>query len=135
MSEGTARRSPVVSIIIPAYNTALYIGEALDSIFRQTFNDYEIIVVNDGSPDTPNLEAAIAKCGREIRYMKQENRGPAAARNLGIRHARGRFLAFLDGDDIWFPDFLATTLEFLEQNPSTDMVCADCMYFGQPDWD
>jgi len=122
----------VVTVIVPAYNTARYIGETLDSIFAQTFRDYEVIVVNDGSPDTPELERVLLKYQNQIRYIKQENRGPAGARNTGIRNARGDFLAFLDGDDIWLPNFLADQLKCFEENPSLDMACADCVFFGDP---
>jgi glycosyltransferase involved in cell wall biosynthesis len=128
-------RSPVVSVVIPAYDTARYIGETLDSVFDQTFRDFEVIVVNDGSPDTADLEAVLQKYRNQIRYIKQQNRGPASARNTGMRYARGQFLVFLDGDDIWLPDFLADLLDFLEKNPLIDMACADCVYFGDPKWE
>ena len=128
-------RSPVVTVIIPAYNTARYIGETLDSVFAQTFRDCEVIVVNDGSPDTPDLEAVLEKYRNQIRYIKQDNRGAAGARNTGMRHARGQFLVFVDGDDIWLPDFLADLLDFFEKNPSVDMACGDCVYFGDPEWE
>jgi len=121
---------PVVSVIVPAYNTAPYIASTLESVLGQTFPDYEVIVVNDGSPDTPELERVIVQFQNQIRYIKQENRGLSGARNTGIRNARGEFLAFLDGDDIWLPDFLAEQLKFFAENPSLDMVCADCVYFG-----
>jgi glycosyltransferase involved in cell wall biosynthesis len=121
---------PRVSVIIPAYNTAHYIEATLESVLAQTFPDYEVIVVNDGSPDTPALERVILKYESRIRYIKQENRGLAGARNTGIRLARGEFLAFLDSDDIWLPDFLAEQLKFFAQNPSLDMACTDCIYFG-----
>jgi glycosyltransferase involved in cell wall biosynthesis len=123
----------VVSVIVPTYNTAGYIEETLDSIFAQTFRDYEVIVVNDGSPDTPELERVLLKYQNQIRYIKQENLGLSGARNTGIRNARGEFLAFPDSDDIWLPDFLADQLKFFAENPSFDMACADCVYFGDPD--
>lgn len=130
-SEGPGRKlMPRVSVIIPAYNTAKYIGETLDSVLAQTFPDYEVIVVNDGSPDTPALDSAVLKYEGRIRYIKQENRGSAGARNTGIRLAQGEFLAFLDSDDIWLPDFLAEQLNFFAENPALDMACADCVYFG-----
>jgi cellulose synthase/poly-beta-1,6-N-acetylglucosamine synthase-like glycosyltransferase len=128
-------RPPVVNVIIPAYNTAQYISHALDSVFAQTFRDYEVIVVNDGSPDTPELEAVLAKYRNRISYLKQENLGPGGARNTGMRHARGRYLAFLDSDDVWLPDFLTELVQFLEGRPFVDMVCADCTYFGDPRWE
>ena len=120
-------------MIVPAYNTARYIRDTLESVLAQTFRDYEVIVVNDGSPDTPELEKVILNYQNRICYIKQENRGLAGARNTGISHARGEFLAFLDSDDIWLPDFLAEQLKFFAENPSLDMACADCVYFGNPE--
>jgi glycosyltransferase involved in cell wall biosynthesis len=98
--------SPLVSVIIPAYDVAEFIGEALDSVFAQTFTDYEVIVINDGSPDTAKLERALAPYLSRIVYLKQENRGVSAARNTGINAARGSLIAFLDGDDVWLPNYL-----------------------------
>jgi glycosyltransferase involved in cell wall biosynthesis len=123
----------MVSVIVPSYNTAKYIGETLDSILAQTVRDYEVIVVNDGSPDTPDLERVLQNYQDQIRHIKQENRGPGGARNTGMRNARGEILAFVDSDDVWLPDFLAEQLKFLEENPSADMVCADCVFFGNGD--
>jgi len=125
--------SPVVSVIIPSYNTAQYIGDTLDSVFAQTFRDYEVIVINDGSPDTEQLESVLLKHEGRIHYLKQKNCGISGARNTGIRNARGQFLAFLDSDDIWLPEFLTEQLKFFADNPSFDMVCADCIYFGNTD--
>jgi glycosyltransferase involved in cell wall biosynthesis len=123
----------LVSVIVPSYKTAAYIGETLESIFAQTYSNYEVLVVNDGSPDTPELEKVLEAYGNRIRYMKQENRGLAGARNTGIRQARGEFLAFPDSDDIWLPGFLAEQMKFFEENPSFDLACADCIYFGDTD--
>jgi glycosyltransferase involved in cell wall biosynthesis len=120
----------MVSVVVPSYNTARYIGEALDSIFAQTFRDFEVIVVNDESPDTSELERILQNYQDRIHYIRQQNRGPGGARNTGMRQAKGEFLAFLDSDDIWSPDFLAEQLKFLAENPSVDMVCADCVFFG-----
>lgn len=127
---GLPQIARVVSVIVPSYNSAVYIEETLDSIFAQTYRDYEVIVVNDGSPDTPKLERVLAQYQNRIAYIKQENRGPAGARNTGIRHARGEFLAFLDSDDIWLPEFLEGQLNFFREDPSFDLVCADCVFFG-----
>src|ERR1700730_233454 len=123
---------PRVSVIIPAYNTAHYIEATLESVLAQTFPDYEVIVVNDGSPDTPALERVILKYESRIRYIKQENRGLAGARNTGIRLARGELLAFLDSDDIWVPDYLASQLKLFEETPSLDVVYSDALHFGDP---
>ncbi|MEP6913283.1 MAG: glycosyltransferase family A protein [bacterium] len=121
--------APSVSIVMPAYNVASYIGETLDSVFQQTFADYEVIVVNDGSPDTFELEKAIQPYLNRIRYIKQENLGAGAARNEGLRVAQGEFIAFLDADDLWLPKYLEEQLKFLHESNS-DLVCADAMHFG-----
>jgi glycosyltransferase involved in cell wall biosynthesis len=126
-------RLPKVSVIIPAYNTARYIRDTLESVLAQSFRDYEVIVVNDGSPDTPELERVLLEYQSQICYIKQENRGLAGARNTGIRHALGEFLAFPDSDDIWLPDFLSEQLRFFAEHPCLDMACADCVYFGNPE--
>src|SRR5260370_18914565 len=88
--------SPLVSVIVPAYRAATYIAETLDSILAQSFTSYEIIVVNDGSPDTEDLERVLEPYRGHIAYIVQENRGQAGARNTGLRAARGAVLAFLD---------------------------------------
>lgn len=119
-----------VSIIIPAYNAAEFIGETLDSVFAQTFSDYEVIVINDGSPDTDALEKVLARYPEKLRYLKQENKGAAAARNTGLRAAAGEFVAFLDADDTWLPSFLEKQIELL-QRTKADFVYADALLVGE----
>lgn len=121
---------PAVSVIIPAYNVATYISEALESVLAQTFNDYEVIVVNDGSSDTPELERVLEPFLEHIVYLKQDNRGAAAARNAGLYVARGEFVAFLDADDLWNPDFLSSQMSFIEHHGNCDLVYADARLFG-----
>jgi len=121
----TAPQAALVSVVIPAYNAADYITETINSVLAQTFCDYEIILVNDGSPDTPQLEQALAPYLDRIRYIKQENRGPSGARNVGILEARGKYVAFLDSDDLWLPRHLETQLRLLEKDPSLSLVYAD----------
>lgn len=121
--------APKISVVIPAYNAAAFIGETLYSVMEQTFRDFEIIVVNDGSPDTESLEKAIENYLEDVIYLKQPNAGAGVARNTAIEHARGQFIAFLDGDDIWFPDFLASQYKFLEDG-GFDMVYCDAELFG-----
>jgi glycosyltransferase involved in cell wall biosynthesis len=104
--------------------------ETLESVFQQTLRNFEIIVVNDGSPDTEKLESVLAPVRDRIVYVKRENRGPAAARNAGIRQARGAYLAFLDSDDAWLPKYLETQIEFLEKNTGVDAVYCDSRCFG-----
>lgn len=118
-----------VSIIIPAYNVASYIGETLDSVFSQTFADYDVIVINDGSPDTEELERTLARFIDRINYIKQENLGASAARNAGLRAARGEFVAFLDADDLWLPNYLEEQIKFILEH-DCDLVCADAVVFG-----
>ena len=128
----TDQASPLVSVIIPAFNAAGHIAGALESVFAQSFTDYEVIVANDGSADTPQLEQVMRPYISRIVYLKQENRGPSAARNLGIRHARGEWLAFLDSDDAWLPQYLEEQLQLLRNDPGLDMVYCDAILEGNP---
>jgi glycosyltransferase involved in cell wall biosynthesis len=121
--------APTISVIIPAYNAAAYIGETLDSVYAQTFTDYEIIVINDGSPDTQQLEKELNRFSSTLRYLKQQNRGAAAARNTGISAANGEFIAFLDADDTWLPEFLESQLAFIKSS-NADLVYCDAILVG-----
>src|ERR1044072_4386802 len=87
--------NPAVSVIMPVYNGVEYITKALDSARGQAFGDYEVIVINDGSPATDAPERKLRPYREMVTYLKQENRGPSAARNTGILAARGEFVAFL----------------------------------------
>lgn len=120
---------PRVSVVIPAYNSAEFIEEGLDSAIEQKFRDHEIIVVNDGSPDTAALERAIRTRLEDIIYIRQPNLGAGAARNTAIEHARGDIIAFLDSDDVWLPEFLASQFIFLERH-EYDMVYCDAHMIG-----
>ena len=120
---------PFVSIVIPAYNVAPFIGETLTTVFAQTFTDFEVIIVNDGSPDTEEFERALQPYIDRISYLKQENRGASAARNTGVRAARGELIAFLDADDLWSPNYLEEQLKFIREY-GCDLACADAMIFG-----
>ena len=122
---------PAVSIIIPVYNTAGYISEALESVFAQTFTDFEVIVINDGSSDTDKLEKVLELYLERIVYLKQENRGPSAARNAGIRRARGEFIAFLDSDDTWLPEYLSKQIKCFASSAELNMVYSDTWLYGQ----
>lgn len=119
-----------MSVVIPAYGVARLITEALDSVLAQTFTDYEIIVVNDGSPDTAELEEALAPYRDRIEYVVQPNRGPSAARNAGVRRARGEFVAFLDADDTLLPNFLTEHVSRARQDPAADVFYGDLLIFG-----
>lgn len=121
--------APRVSVIIPAYNVAEYIVETLESVFLQTYKDFEVIVVNDGSPDTVEFEKAIEKYSGQIIYIKQTNQGAAVARNTGINKARGGIIAFLDGDDVWLPEYLEKQIKVLDEN-KLGMIYCDALFFG-----
>src|SRR6185369_17705146 len=96
-------RTPKVSVVIPAFDIAPYVKETLDSVFAQTYNNFEVILVNDGSRDVKELEIALGSYFDRIVYAEQENLGASQARNTAICLAQGEYLAFLDGDDIWLP--------------------------------
>lgn len=120
---------PRVSVVIPAYNAVDLIPETIDSIKTQTFTDLEIIVINDGSPETAELETKLKPYFADIVYIKQPGRGAGSARNAGISIARGEFIAFIDSDDLWLPEFLSSQIAFLEKN-EFDMVYSDAFLFG-----
>lgn len=121
--------APKVSVIIPAYNVAPYISETLASVFSQTFQDYEVVLVNDGSTDTDELERLLQPHLNRIHYIKQDNQGAGAARNRAVRAARGEFLAFLDADDFWLPEHLDEQVRFITSG-DYDLVYADALMFG-----
>ncbi len=125
-----ADRAPAVSVIIPVYNAARYVSETLDSLFAQTFTDFETILVNDGSPDTDELERVLRPYLSRLIYLKQENRGPSAARNAAIKAARGEYVGLLDSDDTWMPDFLTEQMKALRQDSSIDLIYSDALLFG-----
>ncbi len=120
---------PKISIVIPAYNVAEYIVETLNSVAAQKFCEYEVIVVNDGSPNTLTFERSIYSKLDDIVYIRQPNAGAAVARNKAIEHARGELIAFLDGDDVWMPEFLATQYLFLTSG-GYDLVYCDAYLIG-----
>ena len=112
----------MISVIIPTYNTALLIERTIRSVFAQSCQEFEILIVDDGSTDD-TLEVVKAIRDERIRIFEQpENRGPAAARNRGLAEAKGEYCAFLDGDDFWEPVFLKETSGFLDTHPETVAV-------------
>ncbi len=119
-----------VSVVIPTYNRAYIIREALQSALAQTYRDIEILVVDDGSSDsTSELIAGIQS--DKIRYIRHDrNRGCSAAYNTGIKEATGQFVAFLDSDDIWKPEYLEQQVNFLGRHPEVDLVFCDTAIQG-----
>jgi glycosyltransferase involved in cell wall biosynthesis len=116
--------NPRVSVVVPCYNYGRFVGDAVGSILAQSFRDFEVIVVDDGSTDdTPDVLRQITD--QRVRVLRKPNEGCAAARNTGRALARGEFLAFLDADDLWRPTFLERQLEVLEAEPEVDYCFAD----------
>jgi glycosyltransferase involved in cell wall biosynthesis len=121
-----------ISVVIPAYCVTGYIADAIDSVLAQTFLEFEIIVVNDGCPDTVNLELVLAPylARNQIRYISQENRGVSGARNTGVRAARGALVSALDGDDLLRPNAFDVWLDVMRKHPNAGMVYGNAMFFG-----
>jgi glycosyltransferase involved in cell wall biosynthesis len=126
------RNNLLVSVIMPAYNAAVYIAEAIESVLIQNYRNFELIVVNDGSTDQTEDKVLRFK-DKRIRYFCRENKGPAGACNLGIKNSRGDFLVRLDSDDMMTPDFITKHLQEFDKHPEADLVyCDDCL-IGEDD--
>ena len=120
---------PEVSVIIPTYNSAQFLVEALQSVFDQTFKDYEIIIVDDGSTD--HTKQLISRYINEIKYIFQENAGPAKAKNRGIMSSSGIYVAFLDADDVWLPTKLEKQVSVFHQDQELAMVFTENSCFDE----
>jgi glycosyltransferase involved in cell wall biosynthesis len=116
---------PLVSVVIPAFNARATLAAAVASVHDQAFQNYEIIVVDDGSPEP--LEAWLPASSR-LTYVRQDNGGPGKARNTGIRLARGELIAFLDADDTWLPDKLAQQVAYFERYPETGLLHSAALF-------
>lgn len=119
----------MISVIIPTYNCDKYICEALDSVLHQTYLDYEIIVIDDGSTDT--TRPIIDNRYHTVRYYHVENNGVAAARNLGILMAQGELIAFLDADDKWLPEKLEKQAAMFEADETVGMIFTENSFFNE----
>ncbi|WP_010648178.1 glycosyltransferase [Oceanobacillus massiliensis] len=111
---------PLVSVIIPCFNSGEWMGETLSSVFDQTYPNIEVIVIDDGSTD--NTKEIVLNYSDEILYYYQKNKGPSAARNLGAKKARGKYIAFLDSDDVWEDNKLSLQVGYLEKNKNVQLV-------------
>jgi glycosyltransferase involved in cell wall biosynthesis len=121
---------PQVSVVIATYNRANFLPETIDSVLQQTFQEYELIVVDDGSTD--GTRTLLQSYPSRVSYLYQQNRGPSAARNLGVRHARAPWIAFQDSDDLSKPDHLETLYAYANDHPDCGMVFANGAYLGGP---
>ena len=118
---------PEVSVIIPTYNRAKIVHKAIDSVLQQTYKDYEILVVDDGSTD--NTKAALNQYGNNIVYRYKDNGGISSARNFGIENATGKYVALLDSDDYWLEKKLEKQMACFRENPSYGVVATRCASF------
>jgi len=112
--------TPLISVIIPTCNRVTFVCEAIDSVLAQTEKDFELIVVDDGSTDA--TAATVESYGERVRYLFQSNAGASAARNCGIKNARGKLITFLDSDDLWLPKKLARQMAWMNAHPEI-MLC------------
>jgi len=118
---------PKVSVIIPAYNAEKYLAETVCSVLDQSYDDYEVIVVDDGSSD--GTLGVARSFEPRIRVLPKSNGGPASARNLAIRNSRGDYIAFLDSDDLWLKDKLEKQVALLEKDPMAGLVYGEALMF------
>ena len=119
-----------VSVIIPTYNYGRFIKEAIDSVTTQTFGDFEIIVIDDGSTDN-TLEVLSGINDPRLRVITTDNGGIGAARNHGLDHAQGDYIAFLDADDVWMPKKLEIQLQIIQENPEVNFVFTNAVRFNE----
>ena len=116
---------PRVSVVIPVFNAAATVADAIESVLRQSFTDYEVVAVNDGSTDrSPQI---LARYGDRVRTIGRTNGGLSAARNTGVAVSNGEYVAFLDADDLWTPDFLARSVATLDSDPDCAMTFTDLL--------
>jgi glycosyltransferase involved in cell wall biosynthesis len=121
------RRMRLFSVVIPSYNRAQLLRQAVASVLAQSYQDFELIVVDDGSTD--ETREVLASFDSRIRVFHQKNQGPGAARNLGSKHASGEYLAFLDSDDLWFPWTLTTYVQIIKDRGRPTLVAGTLLYF------
>ncbi|WP_415060983.1 glycosyltransferase family 2 protein [Flavobacterium sp.] len=119
---------PIFSIIIPLYNKEKAIEKTLKSVFHQSFTDYEVLVINDGSTD--KSEEKVKRFSDErLRLISTENKGVSQARNLGINEAKGKLIAFLDADDYWFPNHLEKLVELHQKFPEAGLLATNYQFY------
>ena len=116
-------KTPKVSVIIPVYNSKQFIGQTIDSVFNQEYQDFEVIIVDDGSCD--GTEKVISKYKDRLTYIRKENEGISIARNTGIEQTRGEYIAFIDHDDIWLPEKLREQISLLDNNKEIRICFSD----------
>lgn len=126
-----ADMNPMVTVVVPCYNHAKYLAECLDSVLAQTYSNWEVIIVNDGSVDN-SVEVASAYCDKDvrIRLINQPNAGPSAARNRGVSAGCGQYIAFLDADNKLAPQYLELGVDYLNTHPTCTLYHTKLNFFG-----
>jgi glycosyltransferase involved in cell wall biosynthesis len=122
-------KTPLVSVVIPTYNSDKFIAQAVQSVLEQTYRSFELIVVDDGSTD--ETKDVLCQFNNSIRYHYQKNSGPSSTRNAGIKMAEGEYISFLDADDIWSPNKIEAQLDFLERHRDIGLVFSDIEEFDK----
>ena len=122
--------SPIVSVIMPCYNQGQYLNEAVESVLAQTYQNFEIIVINDGSTDEETSQILHHYDKPHVKIIHTENQGPSAARNTGIKHSSGKYILPLDADDRIEPTYLEKAVQILEENSAIGIVYCEAEYFG-----
>jgi hypothetical protein len=129
----SVEHSPTVSVITPAFNSAVYLAEAVDSVIAQSFADFELLIVDDGSTDaTVSIARRLAERDARVRVIAARHAGVSAARNAAMRAARGGYLALLDSDDVWSRDFLAAQMAIFRDLAPVDVVTGNACNLGGP---
>lgn len=131
MTGRSAAEAPLVSVIMAAYNVEEYVRESLESVLAQDWSPFEVVVVDDGSTDRT---AEIVRSFPDVRYVRQENAGPSAARNTAVQHARGELVANFDADDLLPPTRLRLQAGFLLEHPEVGAVFGRQEWLNAPDW-
>ncbi|NJN94723.1 MAG: glycosyltransferase family 2 protein [Anaerolineales bacterium] len=123
--------NPLVSVIIPAYNAQDFIAQTIESVIKQTYSHWELCIVDDGSTDDTAKIIQSYSSDNRIKYLYQQNQERAAARNHGLRCSSGRYVAFLDADDLWLPDKLKAQVQFLENQPAPALCFTQNLYINE----
>jgi len=128
---------PLVSIVMPCFNDGLYIMDSIDSAFAQSYENLELIIVNDGSTDPHTIDVLARLCDPRITVFNGERKGPAAARNMAIKHSKGKYILPLDSDDLISVDYIKRAVEIIENNPQIGVVYCRADLFGEKSgpWD
>jgi glycosyltransferase involved in cell wall biosynthesis len=122
---------PRVSVIIPSFNCARYVGRAIESVLNQTYRDYEIVLVDDGSTD--DTAETVNRYRGKVRYFHQPNSGVSSARNLALKVSSGAFVAYLDADDLWYPQKLDRQMQYLDAHPECGLLHSDVSVIDEED--